>query len=84
MGIARTFPGRAVDSAPQVEVRLRAPLLFGDLARMMAGARALARAFRRKRMLESGQFATIAELADYESVAPSFMTRVLGLMLRAP
>ena len=46
--------------------------------------KALARAFRWKRMLESGEFATIAELADREGIAPSYMTRVLRLTLLAP
>lgn len=47
-------------------------------------AKALARAFRWKRMLESGEFATIAELAEREGIAPSYMTRVLRLTLLAP
>ena len=46
--------------------------------------KALARAFRWKRMLQSGEFATIAELAEREGVAPSYMTRVLRLTLLAP
>lgn len=46
--------------------------------------KALARAFRWKRMLESGKFATIAELAEREGIAPSYMTRVLRLTLLAP
>jgi hypothetical protein len=46
--------------------------------------KALARAFRWKRMLESGEFATIAELAEREKIAPSYMTRVLRLTLLAP
>ncbi|WP_443147231.1 hypothetical protein [Paracoccus spongiarum] len=46
--------------------------------------KALARAFRWKRMLESGEFATIAELAEREGIAPSYMTRVLRLTLIAP
>ncbi len=46
--------------------------------------KALARAFRWKRMLESGEFTTIAELADREGIAPSYMTRVLRLTLLAP
>lgn len=46
--------------------------------------KALARAFRWKRMLESGEFATIAELADLEGIAPSYITRVLRLTLLAP
>lgn len=46
--------------------------------------KALARAFRWKRMLESGEFTTIAELAEREGIAPSYMTRVLRLTLLAP
>ena len=46
--------------------------------------KALARAFRWKRMLESGEFATIAELAEREGIASSYMTRVLRLTLLAP
>ncbi len=46
--------------------------------------KALARAFRWKRILESGEFTTIAELAEHEGIAPSYMTRVLRLTLLAP
>ena len=46
--------------------------------------KALARAFRWKRMLELGEFATIGELAEREGIAPSYMTRVLRLTLLSP
>ena len=46
--------------------------------------KALARAFRWKKMLESGEFATINELAEREGIAPSYMARVLRLTLLAP
>lgn len=46
--------------------------------------KALAQAFRWKRMLESGEFASISELAECEGIAPSYMTRVLRLTLLAP
>lgn len=46
--------------------------------------KALARAFRWKRMLDSGGFATIADLAEHEGIAPSYMTRVMRLTLLAP
>ncbi|AXS40174.1 hypothetical protein [Breoghania sp. L-A4] len=46
--------------------------------------KALARAFRWKRMLESGEFTNIAELAEREGIASSYMTRVLQLTLLAP
>jgi DNA-binding IscR family transcriptional regulator len=46
--------------------------------------KALLCAFRWKRLLDSGDFATIAELAEREGIAPSYMTRVLRLTLLAP
>lgn len=46
--------------------------------------KALARAFRWKRMLETGEFATIQDLADHEQIAPSYMTRIMRLTLLAP
>ncbi len=46
--------------------------------------KALARAFRWERMLRSGEVATIAELAEREKIAPSYMTRILRLTLLAP
>jgi hypothetical protein len=49
-----------------------------------AHVKALARAFRWKRMLESGELTTIADLAAREGIAPSYMTRVLRLTLLAP
>ena len=46
--------------------------------------KALARAFRWKRMLEAGEFSTINDLALHENIAPSYLTRVLRLTLLAP
>jgi len=46
--------------------------------------KALARGSRWKRMLESGEFTTIAELAEGEGIAPSYMTRVMRMTLLAP
>lgn len=46
--------------------------------------KALARAFRWKRMLESGEFATIAELAEHERIAAPYLTRTLRLSFLAP
>ncbi len=46
--------------------------------------KALARAFRWKRMLDSGEFTTIVELAEREGIAPSYMNRILRLTLLAP
>lgn len=46
--------------------------------------KALARAFRWKRMLESGEFASISELAEREGIAFTYMARLLRLSLLAP
>lgn len=46
--------------------------------------KALARAFRWKRILDSGDFVTINELAEREGIAVSYLTRVLRLTLLAP
>jgi hypothetical protein len=46
--------------------------------------KALGRAFRWKRMLDQGEFASIAELAEREGISPSYMTRILRLTLLAP
>lgn len=46
--------------------------------------KALARAFRWKRLLESGEYATIGELAEREGIAAPYLTRVLRLTLLAP
>lgn len=35
-------------------------------------------------MLDSGEFATIGDLAAHEKIAPSYMTRVVRLTLLAP
>ena len=35
-------------------------------------------------MLDSGEFATIAEMAVQEMIAPSYMTRLLQLTMLAP
>lgn len=46
--------------------------------------KALARAFRWKRMLETGEFTTIAELAEREGIAAPYLARVLRLAFLAP
>ena len=46
--------------------------------------KALARAFRWKRMLESGEFATIAELAEREGIAAPYLTRTMRLSHLSP
>lgn len=46
--------------------------------------KALGRAFRWKRMMESGEFATIAELAESERIAAPYLTRTMRLSLLSP
>ena len=46
--------------------------------------KALARAHRWQRMLEDGQYGTLAELADAERISRSYVCRVLRLTLLAP
>ena len=46
--------------------------------------KALARAFRWRRMMEAGRFATINELATAEKINSSYVSRVLRLTLLAP
>jgi hypothetical protein len=46
--------------------------------------KALARAWRWQRMLESGEHANLAELADAERISHSYVCRVLRLTLLAP
>lgn len=46
--------------------------------------KAVARAFRWLRMLETGRFATITELAAAEKINASYVSRILRLALLAP
>jgi hypothetical protein len=46
--------------------------------------KALARAFRWKRMLETGEFASISELAEREGIAFTYMARLMRLSLLSP
>ncbi|MFO0992609.1 MAG: hypothetical protein U1E67_11855 [Hyphomicrobiales bacterium] len=49
-----------------------------------AMVKAIARAFRWNRMLESGEYATVQDLADAEKINPSYIARILRLTLLAP
>nr|WP_213395108.1 hypothetical protein [Yoonia sp.] len=76
-------PFRVVKRGGRKEIRLP----YGAIAARKPNStlvKALARAFRWKRMLGSSEFATIAELAEREGIAPSYMTRVLRMTLLAP
>ena len=76
-------PFRVVKRGGRKEMQL--PEGAAQLRRMDSTlVKALARAFRWKRMLESGEFATIGELAEREGMAYTYMARVLRLTLLAP
>jgi hypothetical protein len=46
--------------------------------------KAIARAFRWQKMLETGQYGTIKEITKAEKINPSYFSRVLRLTLLAP
>jgi hypothetical protein len=46
--------------------------------------KALARAYRWKRMLETGQVASLNELSETEKINPSYLSRIYRLTLLAP
>lgn len=46
--------------------------------------KAMARAFRWRRLLETGVYATVAEMADAEGINRSYVSRVLRLTLLSP
>ena len=46
--------------------------------------KALARAFRWRRMMEAGRYSTIKEMAAAEKMAESYLSRILRLTLLAP
>jgi hypothetical protein len=62
-----------VTSAPAPRTRVDSALL-----------KALARGFRWRKLLETGHFATIQEIAEAENINPSYISRVLRLTLLAP
>ncbi len=92
----RPFPGPSISETVTIHVPFRVVKRGGRKAVQLPDGvehkrraentmvKALARAFRWKRMLEAGEFSTINELAEHEKIAPSYMTRVLRLSLLAP
>ena len=46
--------------------------------------KALARGFRWRKLLETGHFATIEEIAEAENINPSYISRLLRMTLLAP
>jgi hypothetical protein len=71
--------GRKLVLAPNgAPVPPLAPQVDGTLVK------ALARAFRWQKMLETGQYATIKEIAKAKKINPSYVSRVLRLTLLSP
>ena len=71
--------GRKLVLAPNgVPVPTVAPHIDSTLIKAIAGA------FRWQRMLETGRYATIREIAKAERINPSYVSRVLRLTLLAP
>ena len=64
-----TPEGNAIEAPASVDITL---------------VKALARAFRWRRMIETGRHATVAELAAAEKINPSYVSRVLRLTLLSP
>ena len=64
-----TAEGNAIEGPVHVDITL---------------VKALARAFRWRRMIETGRHATVAELAAAEKINPSYVSRVLRLTLLSP
>ena len=60
-------------TAPVTRARLDSALL-----------KALARGFRWRKLLETGDYATIEEIAGAENINPSYVSRVLRMTLLAP
>jgi hypothetical protein len=71
--------GRRVVVTPEGSVFGRSTAHVHD-----AAVSALARSFRWNKLLESGRYASIEEMADAERINPSYLGRVLRLSLLAP
>src|SRR3954447_15690409 len=78
----RRQPGRKTIITPQGAVSI--PLATIPRRTDAAMVKALARAFRWKRMLESGQLASISEIVAKEKIDRSYVGSILRLTLLAP
>lgn len=72
--------GRKLVITPDGTTRTPAPRARVDNALL----KALARGFRWRKLLETGDFATIEEIAEAENINPSYVSRVLRMTLLAP
>lgn len=76
----RRFGGRKLVIVPEGEGLPERPHSSHDDTLL----KALARAHRWKRMLESGQVQSLNELAEREKINPSYLSRIYRLALLAP
>ena len=72
--------GRKLVLTPDGEVAAAVPRARVDSALL----KALARGFRWRKLLETGDYATIEEIAEAENINPSYVSRVLRTTLLAP
>lgn len=72
--------GRKLVITPDGTTASPAPRALVDSALL----KALARGFRWRKLLETGDFSTIQEIADAENINPSYVSRLLRMTLLAP
>ena len=72
--------GRKLVITPDGVAAVAAPRARVDSALL----KALARGFRWRKLLETGNFTTIEEIADAENINPSYISRVVRLTLLTP
>ena len=72
--------GRTLVITPDGATSAPAPRTRVDSALL----KALARGFRWRKLLETGHFATIEEIAEAENINPSYVSRLLRMTLLAP
>jgi hypothetical protein len=72
--------GRKLVITPDGVAAVAAPRARVDSALL----KALARGFRWRKLLETGDFSTIEEIAEAENINPSYVSRVLRMTLLAP
>ena len=78
--VIRKRGGRKLVITPDGTAASPAPRARVDSALL----KALARGFRWRKLLETGDFSTIAEIAEAENINPSYVSRVLRMTLLSP
>jgi hypothetical protein len=78
--VVRKRGGRKLVITPDGVTAAPAPRANVDSALL----KALARGFRWRKLLETGDHSTVEEIADAENINPSYVSRVLRMTLLAP